>query len=581
MRSISATNKAPNSWPIHARIEECEKLLQEYWEENPELLHIVEQKKLREAEAEKSPTLTAKEEPKNVDTPAPKIAARSIFDTELRGAPLREQIRASHKIIQQKVAALDAPIISRTQAHNRKSASTTVEEERDSRSDVVAAQIKAWRILLPNLIRKLSKIPEPRRAKSVKHKLTVLIIFGLFAFIFKLSSRREMNRELTSSLIHENLKRIFPEIDSIPHADTLARLLETINPQDIEAAHINLIKDLIRKKKFKKLLINGCLPITIDGAQKLYRDGLLQDPEWCERVVGNPEDNNKQQYIYALEANITLQNGLTIPLMTEYLHRPNNVLEQTEDKQDNETTAFERLTERLKQYFPRLNIILFMDAMFATQPVMGIIHKNNWEHIIRLPKKKLKDFAKLLNKNKVMQQSIPNQPAYRNRKQSFHWANDIVYGYEWQLNIHLVACSEQYDQVDKKTGEIIECFSEHAWISSIRININNVHELLNLGARKSWLIEDSFNTEKNRGYNYKHQYSYNWNAMKGFHYLMRLGHAISAISEFTKQLKHYIKTFGCSATLKLIKETLFSPWLSQEWYAFEILKIPQLRLQLE
>jgi len=32
-----------------------------------------------------------------------------------------------------------------------------------------------------------------------------------------------------------------------------------------------------RKKKFKKLLIHGCVPITVDGTQKLYRDGLLQD----------------------------------------------------------------------------------------------------------------------------------------------------------------------------------------------------------------------------------------------------------------------------------------------------------------
>ena len=52
-------------------------------------------------------------------------------------------------------------------------------------------------------------------------------------------------------------------------------------------------------------------------------------------------------------------------------------------------------------------------------------------------------------------------------------------------------------------------------------------------------IEDSFNTEKNRGYHYKHAYSYNWNAMQGFHLLMRLGHAINALSAFTKKLKQY------------------------------------------
>ena len=145
----------------------------------------------------------------------------------------------------------------------------------------------------------------------------------------------------------------------------------------------------------------------------------------------------------------------------------------------------------------------------------------------------------------------------------------------------MVACTEKYEGVDKKTSEIIQCFSEHAWISSILININNVHELLNLGARKKELIEDSINTEKNRGYNYKHAFSYNWNALQGFHYLMRLGHAINAISEFTKKLKKYIKENGVVATLKLIKETLFSPWLPTIWYEEQSKKVGQLRLQLE
>ena len=52
------------------------------------------------------------------------------------------------------------------------------------------------------------------------------MIFGLLAFVFRLSSRREMNRVLTGATINTNLRKIFPELDSIPHADTLARMLE-------------------------------------------------------------------------------------------------------------------------------------------------------------------------------------------------------------------------------------------------------------------------------------------------------------------------------------------------------------------
>ena len=239
---------------------------------------------------------------------------------------LKVKMRESHQQIHQRIIDRQAAIVPRTQAHNRKCTYATVEKESAARADVVSAQIDAWRNLLPTLIGKFSRIPDPRRAASVKHQLIVLMLFGLFAFVLRLSSRREMNRELTGAVIHEHLKQLFPEITSIPHIDTLARLLKNINPERIEEVHIALIRSLIKKKKFKKLLINGALPISVDGTQRLYRNGLLQDERWCERIVGNPEEQHKQQYIYTIEANITLKNGLTIPLITEYLQRDHNQL---------------------------------------------------------------------------------------------------------------------------------------------------------------------------------------------------------------------------------------------------------------
>ena len=568
-----------NSAATLSLAQKCEQMIQLYWDENPELYQLVQQKK--QAQANDLPQKPAPSEQEIAPVSTAEIVIPPILTQPLRGAELRALIQESYREIRQHVLVLNADIVPRTQASNKKSEHQSLEEEQAFRAEVVAAQIQSWRSLLPKLIRKFSKISDVRRAKSVKHKNTVLMMFGLFAFIFRLSSRREMNRELTGPVIFENLLNLFPELISIPHADTLARFLETVNPKDIEAIHIILIRDLINKKKFTNMLIYDCLPITIDGTQKLYRDGLLQDPQWCERVVGPPEAEKKQQYVYVLEANITLKNGLTIPLMTEYLYRETNQLINLEGKQDSETTAFERLAARLKEYFPRLKLMFFMDAMYATQSVMGLLHENNWQYIISLPKNKLKDFAETLNEKSSTRIPIPGQLAYRKRKQEFYWENNIPYGYEWQLTVHLVACLERYEEVDKKTGEIVESFSEHAWISSIRIDINNVHELLNQGARKKELIEDSINTEKNRGYQYKHLFSYNWTAMQGFHYLMRLGHAINAISEFTKKLKQHIKDRGNSATLKIIKETLFAPWLSTMWYARQRLLTPRLRLQLE
>ena len=45
-------------------------------------------------------------------------------------------------------------------------------------------------------------------------------------YIFRLSSRRKANKELSAPFIADKIKEIFPEFESIPHADTLARFLE-------------------------------------------------------------------------------------------------------------------------------------------------------------------------------------------------------------------------------------------------------------------------------------------------------------------------------------------------------------------
>lgn len=488
---------------------------------------------------------------------------------------LKTRITKSQAQIREEVEATGSTIIPRTQAQNRKCSTTTLEEEQERRGLVTAEQIKTWRSLLPSLLKRFSKINDPRRAKSIEHKLTTLMVFGLFAFIFQMHSRREMNRELTGPVIFANLKKIFPDLETIPHADTLARLLEIINPKEIEKVHLGLIKDLIQKKKFKKLLINNRVPINIDGTQKLFRDGLLNDGHWCEREVGK---EGKQQYVYVIEANISLKNGLTIPLMTEYLYRDNNQLANPTGKEDCELTAFKRMAERLKKHFPRLKLVLLMDSLYATQHVMRTCFDNNWDFLISLPREKMKKLAQLLQQEEATRQSIPEQMYYRERKQEFYWKNNVTYGDDFDLTLHLAGCLESYNEVNTQTGEIEKHYSRHSWISSMEFSLANAHELCNLGARKKELIEDSINTEKNRGYHYKHAFSYHWSAMQGFHYLMRLGHAINALSEFTKKLKQFIKKQGCAAVLKLIKETLFNPWLSVEWYEAQLLECPQLRL---
>ena len=78
------------------------------------------------------------------------------------------------------------------------------------------------------------------------------MIYGLLMFVFRITSRREANKKLSVPQLISKIREIFPEFETIPHADTLARFLETVDPLEIEKITINLVKELIQKKKFRK-----------------------------------------------------------------------------------------------------------------------------------------------------------------------------------------------------------------------------------------------------------------------------------------------------------------------------------------
>ncbi|MCR4440993.1 MAG: transposase family protein, partial [Peptococcaceae bacterium] len=69
----------------------------------------------------------------------------------------------------------------------------------------------------------------------------------------------------------ENLKLLFPELEDLPHHDTLNRLLIEIEVDGIEIALVEEIRRLIRNRKFARYLLTKSYLVTIDGTRKFTR----------------------------------------------------------------------------------------------------------------------------------------------------------------------------------------------------------------------------------------------------------------------------------------------------------------------
>jgi len=256
-----------------------------------------------------------------------------------------------------------------------------VQDEQEARQDATIDQVRIFRSQLPTLLKRLSRIEDLRDPKKIKHKLTVLLLYGILTFVFQKASRREANRTVTRPQFVENLKLLFPELESIPHHDTLNRLLCDIDVNQIETAHLEVIRSFIRNKRFRRYLIANCYPIAVDGSQKLVRDY-----QWCEetlqREIKKGDDTAVQHYVYVLEANLGFHNGMTIPLMSEFLSYPDGNVENA--KQDCEQKAFRRLAERLKGEFSHLPIMILLDGLYPNGPILALLRSLNWEFMIVL-----------------------------------------------------------------------------------------------------------------------------------------------------------------------------------------------------
>jgi hypothetical protein len=186
------------------------------------------------------------------------------------------KIRISQEIIRADLIANGNLEDSRTKENNAIYPAKTVEEDIKLRKEVVGAQINVWKNILQEVLKKFAKVKDPRRPKSIRHKLAVLLMHALLIFVFKFGARKAINKELAKPYFHENMKELFPEFDSSPHSSTVARALERVDPANIEDIHVAMIKKLIKGKKFKRFLIQGNIPVSIDGVHKIARDGDYQ-----------------------------------------------------------------------------------------------------------------------------------------------------------------------------------------------------------------------------------------------------------------------------------------------------------------
>lgn len=434
---------------------------------------------------------------------------------------------------------------------NRKGGGTNTDGGSD---EMVEQAIGLLRLLLPAIAAKMSDIYDPRDQRRIIHTTGTLMVYGILMFLSHMSSCREANRQLGGEETHVRLQTAFPELTTMPHADTLKRLLSNTNIGDIEKNYEDIIIEFLESPVFKNLN-KGRFIIAVDGSGKFMRR-YCWDAHALRR--NSDEPGRETYYAYMLDSVLIMENGMTIPLLTEPV--ANDSEGNGDDKQDCELRAFYRLADRLFGILGKGQVTLLLDGIYANGPVVSKCKKYNWDYMIVLKSDSLKtvwdDFYGLCK----AEPTNSHEAMYGNRAQIYNWANGIEYTYgnnNRTIGLNLITCHEQWVESKPRSGGVPEQKNTcYAWLSSEKLRSGNVFNLCTNIGRARWWIENEFHVEKHQGYYFSHCYSYKWDAMMGFHYLMKLAHFINILITHHKNLAEYVVLEGYKGLIKKLWSTI-------------------------
>jgi hypothetical protein len=366
-----------------------------------------------------------------------------------------------------------------------------------------------------------SPVTDPRQPNKTTYPLESLAFIGILMFVCNLGARRQVRLLLPTAESVRTFQTLF-HVDRLPHGDTLNDAFKVVDPEQMQGAVCSSVRSLIRKKVlYPYRVLDKYFVVAVDGTGT-----VTYSARHCPHCLTQTRNGKTTYYHNVLEAKLVTPDGFAFSLMSEFIENPG----EKPKKQDCELKAFYRLAPRLKAAFPRLPILLSLDALYAGGPVFQICKDFDWKYMIILTDDDLRSvneefhaLAPLQASNRMSWCTGPK----REINQSFRWVDDILYT-DSEKREHTLQAIECVETKPDTKGVMTQ--GTWRWITNMRVSRSNVVTLANEGGRDRWKIENQgFKAQKRGGYELEHAYTADPNAAKIFYYLLQIAHMITQL----------------------------------------------------
>jgi hypothetical protein len=327
------------------------------------------------------------------------------------------------------------------------------------------------------------------RPSETDISLTDALMSAFAMFSLKAPSLLAFDKERTEG----NLASIYG-IARVPCDTHMREMLDPVSPASLRPLFKSVFRQLQRGKALEPMtFLDGHYLLALDGTGYFSSTTIH-----CASCLHQVHRNGSITYAHQMLGAAIIHPDMraVIPLMPEPI-----VQQDGTAKNDCERNATKRFIAKLRQDHPYLKFIVTEDSLSSNAPHIETLHADKLRYILGV---KEGDHAYLFNQVQAAERA--GRVTYYERHDHaagvvhrFRFVNDVpLNASRADVRVHFI----EYWEIGQ--GQV----QHFSWVTDLRVSIRNVYKLMR-GGRARWKIEnETFNTLKNQGYNFEHNYGH-------------------------------------------------------------------------
>ena len=293
--------------------------------------------------------------------------------------------------------------------------------------------------------------------------------------------------------VEGNLERIYG-IDPVPCDTQMREILDPVAPKWLRPVFIKVFRQLQRGKALEPMVfLDGHYLLALDGTEYFSSTTIH-----CASCLHKVHRNGSITYYHQMLGAAIIHPDVreVIPLMPEPI-----VNHDGATKNDCERNAAKRFVAKLRQDHPHFKFIVTEDSLSSNAPHIQTLHDHRLHYILGV---KEGDHTFLFRRVQAAEDT--GCVTYYERHDR---AAGLVHRFRFVNDVPLNESNPDVRVNFIEYWEIGPHKVQHfSWVTDLRVSKRNVYHLMR-GGRARWKIEnETFNTLKNQGYNFEHNYGH-------------------------------------------------------------------------